>query len=354
MSEGAAHDAGGPGPSPDAVGPRLLIVKLSSLGDLFHALPTVRNLKAVSGAAVDWVVQPEYAELVGCFADVDRVIPFPRRGWPRGAIRFLRELRRDRYDLVVDLQGLLKSALPARLARGRRVIGPSYSREGARLFYSTVAGRRARDRHAVGEAMDVVRRLGWPEMEPVFPVRFPRRPPGGGPQPRVALVPRSRWPTKNWPESHVIDLGRRLVEDGGVQVFLFGGPDDAALGARMERALDRSDRVRNYCGRTSLVEMGSLMQEMHLAVTVDSGPMHLAAALGVPVLALFGPTDPVRTGPYGPGHRVLRFDRLTCSPCHADRCVREDLACMRNLYPSAVCEAALAMLRRPPGPGGEG
>ncbi len=344
--------AAGAVPPPSGVG-RLLVVKLSSLGDLFHALPAVHNLKAASGADVDWVVQPEYADLVACFTDVRRVIRFPRRGFPRGFGGFLRALRRDRYDLAVDLQGLLKSALPARLARARRVIGPSFRREGTRLFYSAVAGPRRSDRHAVDAAMDVVRRLGWPEMAPAFPLRFPRAVTGGGPRPRVLLAPRSRWPTKNWPESHFADLARRLVDGAGAQVYLVGGPADAEAGRHIRQAADRGDRVLDLCGRTNLVEMGSLVQEMHLAVTVDSGPMHMAAALGVPVLALFGPTDPVRTGPYGSGHRVLRVERLPCSPCRSDRCAREDHACLRNLYPSAVYAEALALLQRLPGAVGE-
>ncbi len=333
--------------APSASIDRILVVKLSSLGDLFHALPVVRNLKSVTGAAIDWVTQPEYAGLVRCFTDVDRVILFPRRAGIRGIPNFLREVRAYRYDLAVDVQGLLKSALALRAARARQRIGPSYHREGARLFYTAVTGPRSKDRHAVEQAYDLIRYLDWPETDPVFPVRLPDVPPGGDARPRIALAPRSRWETKNWPDDAFIELGRRLIEESGARLYLTGGPAEAALGKRLEQAWDCPERVVNRCGALDLVGLGSLLQEMNLAITVDTGPMHMAAALGVPVLALFGPTDPVRTGPFGPGHRVLRVERLTCSPCFSGECARGDYACMRNLFPSVVADAATEMLQRP-------
>jgi lipopolysaccharide heptosyltransferase I len=292
-------------PGAPAGGPvrRLLVVKMSSLGDLFHALPAVRCLKRGLGASVDWVAHDIYADLVGRFEDVDRAIAYPRSAFLRGARAMLRELRAERYDLVVDLQGLLKSAMVARLARGGRRIGPSFHREGAGLAYDEVAGRRDRNRHAVEENLDVVRHLGLPRLEPAFPVRFPRSVPDA-PRPRVALLPCSRRPEKNWTVAGFAAVGRGLRERAGATLFVMGAPPDAAVCAELAAAMGGG--AVNLCGRTGLVELGSLLQEMDLAVTVDSGPMHMAAAVGVPVVAVFGPTDPVRTGPYGPRHRVVR------------------------------------------------
>jgi heptosyltransferase-1 len=323
---------------------RILVVKLSSMGDLFHALPTVRQIKEATGAQVDWVTQNEYTDLVRCFTDVDRVIGYPRRDWLQGIFPFLVELRKRRYDWVLDLQGLLKSALPARMARARRVLGPSYRREGARLFYSAVTGERNRNRHAVDEALDTARFLGCPEQNSVFPVRFPRvrrTEPGV----RVAIAPFSRWPTKNWPLRQFADLARRLGQRIPATFFLVGGPADREAAREWPR-LAGGVRTVPCCGDMTLVETGSLMQEMDLAITVDSGPMHMAAALGVPVLALFGPTDPARTGPYGSNHRVLWADgNLSCRPCFSDTCSRDDHACMGRLYPSRVVEVAAEMLK---------
>ena len=116
--------------------PRVLIVKLSALGDLMHALPVARALKAGLQAEIDWVTQDEYVDLVARFDDVDRVIGFPRHRFVRHHRRFLRELRSRSYDIVIDLQGLFKSGAVTRLARGARRIGPSYHRECSRLFYA--------------------------------------------------------------------------------------------------------------------------------------------------------------------------------------------------------------------------
>ncbi len=321
--------------------PHILIVKLSSMGDVIHALPVVHQLKAGLGAKVDWVVQGEYAPLAAACPDVARVIEFPRHTWLRQGPAFLRILRAPAYDLVVDLQGLLKSALVARLARSARRIGPSFHREGARWFYSAVAGPRNRNRHAVDEACDVLRHLGLPPAAPEFPLRFPALEFTRG-APRIALVPCSRWPTKNWPIPAWIEAGRLLCAAPGADLFIFGGPADRAAGAAITAGLD--GRAQDLCGRLALAELGSWLQTMDLAITVDSGPMHLAAALGVPVLALFGATDPRRTGPYGMGHRVLVADGLDCRPCRSRRCAREDLACLQGILPAQVAEAARAML----------
>lgn len=148
-------------------GGRILVVKLSSLGDLFHALPAVEQIHREFDVRVDWVVQPEYANLVRCFRCVDRVIAFPRRGLLRGHGAFRRELRRDAYDAVIDLQGLFKSAWVTRMAWTKRRIGPSYNREGARFLYNECATGPGLDRHAVERAMDTVRWLGLdPQIQP--------------------------------------------------------------------------------------------------------------------------------------------------------------------------------------------
>ncbi len=321
---------------------QILIVKLSSLGDLFHALPAVHALREGLGATVDWVTHTGYVEIVKNFSDVRRVIGFSRREWARQSRSFLHELRRERYDLIVDLQGLTKSALVARLARGPRRIGPSYHRELARLFYTEVAGQRNKQRHAVEEALDVVSHLGLPlPATPEFPVVFPKKTFSATP-PRIALAPCSRWVTKNWPAARFIEVARALRERTGATFFLVGAPEDQAVCGAIAAALG-ADAV-DLSGRTSLVELGSVLQAMDLALTVDSGPMHIAAAVGVPVLALFGPTDPQRTGPYGPQHRVISVKIENCAACFRDRCRRGDLACMERITPDRVVAAALEML----------
>ena len=322
--------------------PRILVIKLSSLGDLFHALPAVCHIKRELSATIDWVTQTPYVDLVKCFPDVNRVIAFPRRDFFKRSSAFVRDLRREKYDLVLDLQGLLKSALVARIARGRKRIGPSFAREGSRLLYSAVAGTKNKNRHAVDEILDVVRYLGCEVRKPEFPVAFPKaaRP---QPKPRVAFIPCSRRRTKNWPLEYFVEVGHALQERAGATIFLVGSSKNQPACDRIEKQLD--GRVVNMCGKTSLVELGSLLQEMDLTVSVDSGPMHMAAAIGRPVLAVFGATDPKRTGPYGESHRVIALEGLKCRPCFSDRCARRDLACLRDLPTERVITQALALLK---------
>lgn len=325
---------------------RILVIKLSSFGDIFHALPAVNNLKLSLGAEIDWVTQPEYVELVGCFPVVSRVIAFPRRSFWRRGPAFATALRAERYDYIVDLQGLLKSALVARLARGNRRIGPSFHREGAGCFYDEVAGARNKERHAVEENLDIVRHLGLPLVPVAFPVTFPPVAVEAR-HPRIAIIPLSRRENKNWPLSHFAEAARQLRAIDNTSIFLFGSSDDHAACERIRSDLMSSPGrdVINLAGKTRLVEMGGWFREMDLVIVNDSGPLHMAAALGVPVVTLFGPTDPRRTGPYGEGHAVCTSG-VACRPCFAKVCRQPSLACMDQISVSAVVEAARRVLNR--------
>jgi len=320
---------------------RVLVVKLSSLGDLFHALPAVHALKTGLDAQVDWVAHAQYRDLVACFDDVNRVIPFPRHAFVAGFPAFYRSLREREYDYLVDLQGLLKSALVLSLARGGRRIGPSFHREGARLFYSAVAGPRRPNRHAVETNYDVVRFLDLAVREREFPVSFPRMT-LDEPGPRIALLPVSRWKTKNWPPRCFVEVGRRLQEVLGATVFLVGGPTDLAACREIESGIE--GRVVNLAGQLSLPESGGVLREMDLLIANDSGPVHMAVAAGTRTLVVFGPTDPERTGPYGPGHRVVTASPRPCGPCFSRVCRRKGIPCLEGVTPEHVSEVALEML----------
>jgi len=319
---------------------RILVVKLSSLGDLFHALPAVAPVKAAHGAEIDWVANTGYAALVGRFAPVRRVIGFPRQQFLARAPAFLRDLRAERYDLVLDLQGLMKSALVAKAARGARVIGPSFHREGSRWLYNAVTGPRNKERHAIEENLDLLDHLGIARGPVTYPVRFD--PPGALPSgPRIALLPCSRWPTKNWPPDHFAAVARALLPEASV--FLFGAPEDRAACAAIAAA---APGVTDLCAKTSLLELGGWLGAMDLVITVDSGPMHIAAAAGARVLAVFGATEHRRTGPYGDRHRVLTRDNLPCRPCLSRTCrlPERDIRCLTGLAPERVIAASRELL----------
>ena len=323
---------------------RILVVKLSSLGDVAHALSAVRALKERTGAAIDWVVQPEYAPLLACCPDVARTIVFPRRNFARGFFPFLRELRREKYDVVVDLQGLMKSALAARLARGARRVGPAWAREGVGRFYDAQPAKTPGPRrHAVAELMDVANLVAPGDSTPPEPnLAFPEAESDGDPGPHVAFAPFSRWKTKDWPVEKFAELGRRLATEMGCRIRIVGGRDDEAQGETLARQI--GEGARNLCGRTDLPGLCSLLKQMDLLVTVDSGPMHWADALGVPLVAVFGATDPARTGPFRQPDHVVAKDGLECRPCHSRTCARGDLVCLRTLEVESVFQMALSKL----------
>jgi lipopolysaccharide heptosyltransferase I len=318
---------------------RVLIVKLSSLGDLIHALPTIHRLKVGLPATITWVVNAVYAPLLTHALDVDEVIPFDRRRPIRGLCEVVRQLRRREFDFVIDLTGLFKSALISRLARGRLCLGPSSARELAWLFYHRRIGSNDLNRHAVDRYLDVVRALEVQEGDRVFSLAFPSwAPAADGGRPVVVLIPGARWATKMWPAAAFADLAERLCRDR-VQVIVVGGESPIA-----GDPLAALDGVRDLRGKTSLPELGGILQRADLVIANDTGPMHLAASLGQRVIALMGPTDPKRTGPYGEGHRVLST-WPSCSPCLSKICRNPaGQVCLRDLRPGEVYAAAVAML----------
>lgn len=323
--------------------PRILIIKLSSLGDHFHALPTVHALKESLNADIDWVTQPEYVKLVRCFDDVSDILTFPRRDLRKQLIPFLKEVRRKRYDYVVDLQGLMKSAIIAGAARATQKIGPSYSREGSSLLYHASAGPKNRERHAVDQALDVVSFLKLPlPAEPVFPVTFPQSTPLETGL-HIALCPVSRAAGKDWPADRFAQTACALQTKFNAVIHLMGSPADRALCEQMAAAI--GPQTCNHAGETTLIELGSLLQQMDLLITVDSGPMHMAAAIGTPTLALFGPTSPLRTGPYGAQHRVIESTFLSGDKRISKKTRQRDMRYIEAIPVEEVTSAAEDMVQ---------
>jgi len=335
---------------------KLLLVKLSALGDVVQTLPVLAALKRVHpGLAIHWVVEEEQAELLAGHPLIERLLVFPRRRIlrclrnprtvPRGwslARKFLRDLRAERYDAVLDLQGLLKSALVVALARSRRRIGFANHREGSPLVLTEKLPPYDPDLHAVRRYLSAAEHLGGrPE-----PVEFPLPPHPSAetvgrrlrlpPPPWLVFIPATRWPTKLWPDEHWRDLAGRACALG-LPLLWIGGPGDRDYLAGL--ALKGTD----LSGRLSLKELAGILSGAAAVVSVDTGPMHLAAALGRPVVALFGPTAPWRTGPFGEGHRVLRAG-LPCSPCFRRSC--PEPRCMSGISPEEVLQALTETLER--------
>jgi lipopolysaccharide heptosyltransferase II len=333
---------------------RILIIKPSSLGDVVNALPVLASLRAkFSSAHIVWLVKRQWAELLERVEGLDEVWPVgPGTGdWLSQILR----VRATGFDLAVDLQGLFRSGAIAWLSGCPARIGLATAREGSGCFYTDIVPVPSNDLHAVDRYLLVAEALGCAvQGEPEF--RLTPRP---GDREEVAkLLGRhglaqeaswiamsisARWPTKRWPVERFAAVADRLQRDGLGPVVLIGGPADRTA-ARDLRGLMRTVPV-DLTGEVALGPLPALLQSASMLVTNDSGPMHIAAAMGTPVVALFGPTSPVLNGPYGKGHRVLRSG-VPCSPCYSRRCRNQThLECLVSISPDQVLEAVRAQLK---------
>ena len=326
---------------------KILILKPSSLGDVFQALPVLRLLKLRwPEAEIFWWIDAGLAPLLEDDPDLTGIIRFERKRWgkPRywpEMLRSIRGMREKNFDLVIDLQCLARSAVFAWLAHGKELVGLDEVREGARGFYDLVVTRKSFHTHAVDWYLSVLPRLGvpihnhfnWLPARPALAAEIQRKWPGAGRW--IALQPGARWINKRWPVENFAGLVRLLAPNHpDLRFAILGDKGDQLLGEIISEVAP--ERCLNLCGKTSLLEMVEWIRRCELMVTNDTGPMHAAAALGKPVVALFGPTEPRRTGPYGQIENVLRID-LPCSPCLKSKCHFEKPdECLRALSPTQV------------------
>jgi lipopolysaccharide heptosyltransferase I len=340
---------------------RILLVKPSALGDVVHTLPVVATLKRrYPHVPLDWLIEEEAAPLVEGHPAVAAFVVSGRRRWQRQVwhprqipatlreIRtFVGEVRRPGYDVVLDLQGLLKSALYV-LAAGASVrVGLADGREGASWALTHRVPVPPQPVHAVErylalaaavDARDTVRDFTIPldagDLEAARTLL------ADVPRPRVVLHPAARWDTKLWEVERWRAVAGSLGAEGA-GVLLTGSRADAPMARAICEGLQPAPR--SLVGQLSLKHLAAVLRGVDLMITVDSGPMHIAAALGTRVVALFGPTDPARTGPVG-GGRVLR-QPIPCSPCLERRCrIADTRRCMRDLAAGDVLVAARDLL----------
>ncbi len=327
---------------------RILILKPSSLGDVVQALPVLRLIKRhLPAAAIHWWIDSQLAPLLEGDPDLAGVVRFERRRWaaPRNWPEMWASLcwmRAQRFDWVIDLQCLARSGAFAWLANGRRLVGLDEPREGARGFYDVIVPRASFLTHAVDWYLAVLPALGVPvhwdfDWLPARPdvaatVRS-KWPADRGPW--LVLLPGARWPNKRWPAESFAALVQRLAADLPAWRFvILGNGEDRQAGETIARVAP--ERCLDLTGRTSLPEMVEWIRLCQGVVSNDTGPMHVAAALRKPVVALFGPTEPRRTGPYGQIDLVLRTP-LPCVPCLHSRCAwPRPMECLRAITPERV------------------
>ncbi len=335
---------------------RILIVKLSSFGDVLHTLPTIEALRDLYPQAhLTWLVEAAYAPLLAGHPALNEVWSAPRLrpgeifadANRRLLTGLVRRLRAQPFDLVIDLQGLLKSAVWVALAKSPRKVGYDRTREGSYRVLSERLTPFNPEAHAVHRYLNLAHYLGAPVTPPRFrlalgaDIEVSHLLPGDENRGLAVLHPGARWPSKLWRPEAWARLGDWLSREHRLRLAITGSTADARLAAEILHQMQ--EPAINLAGRTSLAELAAVLRRARLAVTTDTGAMHLAAALGTPVAALVGPTAPWRTGPFGTGHEVVRLG-LNCSPCFKRRC--REPRCLTDLTPELVQAACEKILSR--------
>jgi lipopolysaccharide heptosyltransferase II len=338
---------------------KVLILKPSSLGDIIQALPVLRLLKQhFRDAQIFWWIDSIFAPLLEGDPDLAGVVRFERKRWGKPQhwpemLRSIQWLRAQNFDLVIDLQCLARSGAFAWLARGKFLVGLDEVREGARGFYDLAVPRKTFHTHAVDWYLAVLSQLGvpihknfnWLPERAEISAEVKRKSPEADSKAKsqnsklILLQPGARWNNKRWPVEYFSQLVSLLAKKFPAARFaVLGNGEDKPLGETISRAAP--EHCLNLCGETSLPEMIEWIRLGDLLVTNDTGPMHVAAALGKPLVALFGPTEPRRTGPYGQLENVLRLD-LPCSPCLKSFCTwKNPNECLTAISPPMVFERA--------------
>ena len=336
----------------------ILVVKLSAIGDVIHALPVSYAIKEqYPEAHLTWVVEQAAYAILADNPCIDELILFEKAkfrsigGFLREIGPFRRRLRTRRYDASLDLQGLFKSAAIAWNAGAKLRIGTANMREGAHLVSRPVRGAHA-EGHIVERYLDVARALGCRVGEVRFPVSVSDRDRMAADtllaregvqegRPFVAFAVGANWPNKRWPVEHFAALADRLYHAHYVPVLVGGGRLDATLAEDILRASEIPPV--NLVGRTNLKQLAHVFTRAALVLGGDTGPVHLAAGLRVPTVMLMGPTDANRNGPYGQLQNAIEVDR-PCRGCWKRACPK-GLDCLAAISVDAVAEKIGAVLR---------
>jgi len=332
---------------------RILIVRLGALGDVVHAIPVAAALRrAFPDARIDWLVSAKHREILDLVPVIDRRLVINDRGGANGGSSLLsaiRELRAARYDVAIDLQGLIKSALLARASGAPRVAGftASYARERlARLFYTDVydPGRGGlydprETRHVVDINLGLLTVLGLDAVRAEFPIddvasapaRQVRERTGG----RYALLnPGAAWPNKRWPPARLAEVASALRDRHDLMSVVLWGPGEEPLAREVVAGASGAALLSPP---TSIADIVAMSRGAALMVSGDTGPTHIASAIGTPIVGIYGPTRPARNGPLSP-HDVTVSRDASCECHHLRRCVR-DRMCLLDIEAGEVLGA---------------
>jgi heptosyltransferase-1 len=323
---------------------KILIIKPSSLGDVVHSLPFLNVLKTCfPRTEIHWLIAQGLEGLFEGHPMVEKYITINKDTWKKisrtgDTIKEVRQLYKrlkdEKYDVAVDLQGLFRSGLITMATRAPIRAGFTEAREGSSLFYNRKI-KGGKNIHAVDRYLKIADALGCDTERVLFPFPLMKdhmkeiKDLKSYLKDYIVIVPGARWETKKWPAEKFGRLAGML----SLKSFVVGGETDVAIAEKVV-AHSRGNAL-SLAGGTNLRELIEIMRGARFIISNDSGPMHIGAGLNVPVVALFGPTSPLRTGPYGKGHIIIKND-LECSPCFKKRC--RNVKCMGGISVDMVYE----------------
>ena len=354
---------------------RIGIIRLGSLGDILHTLPALSALRRKfprdgggpsGGNRIEWLVESAHASFLAGHPLLDDLHVMDTRRWRRlrrgaaGPVDAVRRVRRSRFDVALDFQGLLKSAILARLSGAKKRIGFDSDRcrePAASVLYTHPVAPPSGAEHAIERNLSLLGPLG---IERDIAIEFPlaltesdRRMADTffadrgwtSEVPVVAICPGAGWETKRWGVERFAALGDRIAGDTGAKLLVVRGKDEGPL-AEALRANFRAPA--EVIPPTSVREMAAFLERCRMFIGGDTGPLHLAAALGVPTVALMGPTTPSRNGPLGPGppgggRGTVVHHELPCSHCYKKTCPGFGIRCLTEITPAEAAGRALEL-----------
>lgn len=350
-------------------GARILIVRLSAIGDVLHATTVVHNLRRLApDVHITWLASPPASTLLEGNPDIDRLLLFDRRPIDAASARLAlrtcwRELKKAKsllapytFDIALDLQGLFLTGILTRLSGAPRRIGIHERHEGNPLFMTEMAPDIASP-HKVRRYYTALAPLGFlqetlipgpvlalPASLADFAARFWQAHGIDPARPLLMVCVRTTWPDKNWPPAYFGEALRALPV--GVQIVFAGAPGDIPFIEEAQAALGSAHASLSIAGETSLLELAALLKSASLLLTGDTGPLYIAEAVGTPTLSLWGPTSPAIYGPLTPGH-IFVESPYPCRACCRTRCQKKSNACMAAIAPADVAKKLLAFFGAP-------
>jgi len=325
---------------------KILILRLSSLGDIVHSLPVLTQIKqALPQASISWLVSHRFAELLDGHSLIECIIPW-KGNWAE-LPALISDLREQKFNYTLDLQGLIKSGLIASLSGAKHIVGLSPARERLSEIFWTERVKSTsvlnQQRHVIERNLDILKALSLKvnlssdTKENFQLAELTSLPSSLTDKKFILCAPDSRWESKNWPEEYWLSLLKRLTDRYNHKLVLLASRPHAAFSTLDNKIVDLG-------GQTSLKDLKSIIPQASLLIGSDSGLLHLAAAYGVPTLGIFGPTSPYRTGPWK-GHYL--HSQASCSPCHKRQCPlsgADELKCLKEITPEQILSSISELL----------